>query len=161
MVDRGEAQRVWLRDDNALRPVMAKDLGRYIRPDVDWIVYKLHGSLDRTNAKDDWYLITEQDYVDFLGRSKSYIPPAIELSMRERGFLFIGYSLADWNVRVLLHKLRALGPRTHKDGKDRPLRSWAIRKKPSEAERAIWTAHGVNVYDVEIEEFVQKLSEAL
>ena len=70
------------------------------------ILFKMHGSIDRKNRKNDSYLITEEDYVDYLGRDQgNYIPPYINRLMQGKNFLFLGYSLEDWNVRVILRKL--------------------------------------------------------
>ena len=70
------------------------------------ILFKMHGSVDRKDRINDSYLITEEDYVDYLGRDQGrYVPPYIEELMRKKNFLFLGYSLEDWNVRVILRKL--------------------------------------------------------
>jgi hypothetical protein len=70
------------------------------------ILFKMHGSMDRKDRNNDSYLITEKDYVDYLGRDQgNYIPPYINGLMEGKNFLFLGYSLEDWNVRVILSKL--------------------------------------------------------
>lgn len=41
------------------------------------------------------------------------------------------------------------------------VRSWAIQRKPSELERALWHARKVNIYDMDIDAFVYKLREKM
>jgi hypothetical protein len=80
----------------------------------------MHGSIDRqpdvavstpANSPQDSYVITEEDYVKFLSRLNA-APPVIPLRLanhfRKSQFLFLGYSLEDWNVRVILDSLNTL-----------------------------------------------------
>jgi len=101
----------------------------------------MHGSVDKIDARNDSYLISEEDYVDFLGRSGgSYIPPYITGLMTGKAFLFLGYSLEDWNVRVILRKLL----KSSKSG-------------DVERERERWQANDLNVYPMDLSEFAKKL----
>ena len=68
----------------------------------------------------------------------------------DRYFLFLGYSLRDWNLRVVLHSLQL--ERTQAAGL-----GWAIQKDPSALERALWGARGVHIYDVPLDSFVEQL----
>jgi hypothetical protein len=73
------------------------------------IVFHLHGRMEQPET----ILLSESDYVDFmvslvLGSdqvSGQMIWPAIVDSLSSDNLLFIGYSLADWNFRVLLRYL--------------------------------------------------------
>jgi SIR2-like domain len=115
------------------------------------IIFKMHGSVDKIDAKNDSYLISEEDYVDFLGRSGgSYIPPYIMGLMTGKAFLFLGYSLEDWNVRVILRKLL-------KSSKSGDVRWWAIVRGRSERELERWKANDLNVYAMDLSEFAKKL----
>jgi hypothetical protein len=155
------------------------------------IVFKLHGSIDRKNSENDSYLITEEDYVDFLGRPQGgYIPPYIERLMAQKFLLFLGYSLEDWNVRVILRKL--LNPRRKngaavpesdaanggdkKDEEDKKgddgkkggeskksgeVRFWAIVKGRNPAEQQVWRPEKLNIYPTDLREFTDKLEAKL
>jgi hypothetical protein len=115
------------------------------------IIFKMHGSVDKIDPKNDSYLISEEDYVDFLGRSSgSYIPPYIAGLMTGKAFLFLGYSLEDWNIRVILRKLL-------KSSKSGDVRWWAIVRGRSERERERWQANDLNVYPMDLSEFARKL----
>jgi hypothetical protein len=119
------------------------------------IIFKMHGSIDKTNAKNDSFLITEEDYVDFLGRTGgSYIPPYLMGLMQNKGILFLGYSLEDWNVRVILRKLL-------KPPKAEDVKCWAIVKGRTDREREVWNARDLNVYSVDLASFAQNLAALL
>ncbi len=157
IVDRGEGNRIWVRrDDGGFDPAPINDARKWpeLRREQS-IIYKLHGSVHATDESGDSFLITEQDYVDFLGRAKRCVPTYFMDRMAEASFLFLGYSLVDWNVRVLLRKLR------QQPKEAGALRSWAISRKPGPAEKEIWRAHGVNMYDADLKQFVRRLAEEL
>ena len=119
------------------------------------VVYKMHGAVDRREPNRDQYVITEDDYIDFLARmTKSKAIPAIFAEpFQSRPFLFLGYGLRDWNLRVVLNRIE-------KDSRRQPKRitSWAIQYQPSALEQRFWQERGVEVYDMAIEEFVTKLT---
>jgi hypothetical protein len=156
VVDRGDRSRVWAATSAGLEPVKTGDLRKALQPEDRPIIYKLHGSIDKKDPKNDSFLVTEQDYVDFLGRAQTCVPPYLAALMAKARFLFLGYSLVDWNVRVMLRKLRQPAK-----GQEPTLRNWAINKNPGAAERKIWEAHKVNIYDLDIRMFVGQLARAL
>jgi hypothetical protein len=68
------------------------------------LVYHLHGHLDLPQSM----LLTEDDYLDFLvhlASDQALLPPAIRTALAGTSLLFIGYSLSDWNFRVLFRGL--------------------------------------------------------
>jgi SIR2-like domain len=133
------------------------------------IVFKMHGSIDRKDRQNDSYLITEGDYVDYLGRDQGdYIPPYINSLMRGKNFLFLGYSLEDWNVRVILSKL--LDPKklfganksSESDGRadqERPesVCCWAIVRGRTNAEQRVWQSQSLNIYPMDVLVFTKQL----
>jgi SIR2-like domain len=118
------------------------------------IVFKLHGSVDKSGKGKDAYLITEEDYVDFLGRQRdAYIlPPYLAGLIERKAFLFLGYSLVDWNVRVILRKILQQHP-------DR--RIWAIVDGHSQAEQELWQARNLKIYPMDLRFFAEKLATEL
>jgi hypothetical protein len=93
----------------------------------------------------------------------SAIPSLFFPYFRERSFLFLGYSLRDWNLRVILKNLSkylAKRPTDSEDEEDQ-LPSWAIQRNPSELERKLWAKRGVNIFDVALDEFVGRMRERL
>jgi hypothetical protein len=128
------------------------------------IIYKMHGTVDRQMNRWDSYVITEEDYVDFLARmtGQTAIPARFMLEFRKRRFLFLGYGLRDWNLRVMLRHLKSALATTDTSATPSTddldsLRSWAIQRGPSELERALWLARKVNIYDKNIDDFVGEL----
>jgi hypothetical protein len=68
------------------------------------LVYHLHGHLDVGPSM----VLTEDDYLDFLVRlsiDQKLLPSSIVTALAGTSLLFIGYSLADWNFRVLCRSL--------------------------------------------------------
>jgi hypothetical protein len=138
------------------------------------VIYKMHGTVDR-RSKWDNYVITEDDYVDFLSRmtGKTAVPALFMKAFHDRHFLFLGYGLRDWNLRVVLRNLRGTLPgaanvavaNDHEEQeavteeKQAAPKSWAIQFRPSELEKELWRARGVKIYDVDIDEFVHCLRE--
>ena len=111
-------------------------------------------------AEWDNFVITEEDYVEFLSRMTRglAVPSLFYPYFRERSFLFLGYSLRDWNLRVVLRNLAKYFAR-HAGDDDEDMPSWAIQNNPSELERRLWVTRNVNIFDVGLEQFVMRLSE--
>jgi SIR2-like domain len=126
------------------------------------VIYKMHGTVLKHTDKWDNFVITEDDYVDFLSRmtTQTAVPSIFYEYFHSRSFLFLGYSLRDWNLRVVLRNLsQPLGSRvgTPDSRQDEPLPSWAIQYQPSELEQTLWRARGVHIFDVELDEFVARI----
>ncbi len=92
------------------------------RLDKRTLILKIHGAIDRDSPARDSFVITEDHYIDYLTKTEieKLLPPAIITRLRESGFLFLGYSMADWNLRVILHRIWGEQELTYT--------SWAIRK---------------------------------
>jgi hypothetical protein len=123
------------------------------------IIYKMHGSINRFKREDDSYVITEEDYVRFLGGFSSkqlvLVPPLLAAMMKTRHFLFLGYSLRDWNLRVMLDMLSQFENNANKR------RSWAIQYNPDVVEERIWERKAVDVFGLDLQNFVDELARAL
>ncbi|HWT23927.1 MAG TPA: SIR2 family protein [Solirubrobacteraceae bacterium] len=125
------------------------------------VILKLHGAIDREDPKRDSYVITEDDYIDYLSRPdiSKQIPITLRQRMEESHYLFLGYSLRDWNLRVVLNRI--WGEQTL------DLKSWAVQReddKPgvSEIEQKLWQARGdVDVVYVPLDEYVERLKDEL
>jgi hypothetical protein len=60
-------------------------------------------------------VLTENDYIRFLAQDTfRSIPLKIQEKLKEARLLYLGYSLQDWNFRVLLNRVRrcSAGPRS-------------------------------------------------
>ena len=116
------------------------------------VILKLHGQVDRTSER-AWesFVVTEDHYIEYLARAEvsSVIPVGLAAKLRRSHFLFLGYSLVDWNLRLLLYRLWG----------DQPLgyRSWAVDDEPHPFELEFWRKHGVDVLDLPLERCIDAL----
>jgi hypothetical protein len=115
------------------------------------LILKIHGAIDRDDPERDSYVITEDHYIDYLTKTDigQLLPPEILTRLRKSCFLFLGYSMADWNLRVILHRIWGEQPLSY--------RSWAIRKDIDQVERALWEARKVEVLDLPLEDYFSEL----
>jgi hypothetical protein len=114
------------------------------------LIYKMHGSVSATSSDWDSFVITEEDYVEFLARKRNAVPTAFRRFFKDHFFLFLGYGLQDWNFRVLLKEVSGAGNT-----------SWAILKNPSLLDQALWGQRKVKLYDLLLEDFVAELKKEL
>jgi len=129
------------------------------------IIYKMHGSLDEEPGQDT-FVISEEDYLNFLSRmgDATAVPSVVLSYLRTRSLLFLGYSLRDWNLRMVLRNLKGVVTTGVKNAplrrydQDKVIPSWAIQRRPSEVEKELWDARGVRLYDEDVEEFALKMS---
>jgi hypothetical protein len=69
------------------------------------LVYHIHGEVENPQSM----VLTEDDYLNFI--VKLYLdidrlfPAEIKLAFVSSSILFIGYSLSDWNLRIILRKI--------------------------------------------------------
>jgi DNA-binding SARP family transcriptional activator len=118
------------------------------------IILKLHGQVGRSAEDREWesFVVTEDDYIEYLAQSEvaSVVPVALGARLRRSHFLFLGYTMADWNLRLLLHRLWG----------DQPLsyRSWAVQPEPMPLEREFWRRRDVDVLEIPLERYVAGLA---
>jgi hypothetical protein len=125
------------------------------------VILKLHGAVDRGDKKRDSYVLTEDSYIDYLaGPSVSkQIPASLMAKMSESHFLFLGYSMRDWNMRVILKQLWG--------SKQLGTKSWSVQlEQPEEAarevEKQLWSRRGdVDLLYAPLKEYVERLDRAL
>jgi hypothetical protein len=112
---------------------------------------KIHGAVDRGDAGSDSYVITEDQYIDYLARESAtrLIPAYLMARMRSSHFLFLGYGMRDWNLRVILRSIWA--------EQMRHFTSWAIQREPSEIDRRFWERHRVEILNVSLEDWVDAM----
>jgi DNA-binding SARP family transcriptional activator len=120
------------------------------------ILLKLHGAVDPLPER-EWesFVITEDDYIDYLGRSEltAVVPVSLAAKLRRSHFLFLGYEMADWNLRLILNRIWG----------ERPVgyRSWAVQDSPSALAQAFWRRYDVAPLDVEPHAYVELLERRL
>ena len=112
------------------------------------VILRLHGQVDRGPER-QWesFVVTEDDYIDYLLNTdlSGSVPVALAAKLRRSHFLFLGYTMADWNLRVILNRLWS----------DQPLsyRSWAVQPEPKPLEREFWRRRDVEVHEIPLEQY--------
>jgi NAD-dependent SIR2 family protein deacetylase len=117
------------------------------------VIYQMHGGIDRELPSRDQYVITEDDYIDFLTRmtTRTAFPAIFAEPFEDRHFLFLGYGLQDWNLRVVLNRVQR---HLHHGF---ALTSWAIDAFPSPLEQRFWQDRGVEVFEMTIGQFLARI----
>jgi SIR2-like domain len=116
------------------------------------VLLKVHGAVDRTDSEGDRYVITEDHYIDYLARQGGVariIPAHLMAKMRSSHFLFLGYGMRDWNLRVILHSIWS--------DQKRHFQSWSIQRSENEIDRRFWNRHQVEILDRPLEEWVDAM----
>jgi len=117
------------------------------------VILKLHGQVGCGPLR-EWesFVVTEDDYIDYLAKTDvaAAVPVSLAAKLRRSHFLFLGYTMADWNLRVILNRLWS----------DQPLsyRSWAVQPDAKPLEREFWRRRGVAVQELALERYVETLA---
>jgi hypothetical protein len=81
-----------------------------VRPTSLAVLYKMHGCLNGALTTDqDGVVISDDDYVAYLSNietSEGMVPAYVNTLTRKKSFVFLGYSLKDWNVRIMFEAVR-------------------------------------------------------
>jgi DNA-binding SARP family transcriptional activator len=116
------------------------------------VILKLHGQIERGQDR-EWesFVVTEDDYIGYLAQTElaNAVPVSLAAKLRRSHFLFLGYTMADWNLRVILHRLWGDEPPSY--------RSWAVQPEPKPLEREFWRHRDVEVLEVGLAEYVAGL----
>ncbi|MDQ2984061.1 MAG: SIR2 family protein [Actinomycetota bacterium] len=124
-------------------------------PQERTVILKIHGAVDRDDPSRDSYVITEDNYIDYLTRSEisSLVPASLVAKLKNSHLLFLGYSMRDWNLRVILHRIW---------GEQKlNFASWAIQLHPDPMEQQFWNLRGVQIFDVSLADYVTAMDEQL
>jgi hypothetical protein len=123
------------------------------------VIMKIHGAVDRPRGPQAWrdnYVITEDDYIDYMsaGDIESIVPQQLLGKLRDYShLLFLGHEMRDWSPRVFL--IRIFGDR------GQPNASWAIEREPSRLDERFWQRMGVDLAALPLDEYVKELGEHL
>lgn len=108
------------------------------------ILLRLQGMVDPSAAR-EWesFVVTEDDYITYLGGADvtGALPVSITATLRRSHFLFLGYEVADWSLRLLLGRIWGDVPVAY--------RSWAVHESPDALLQAFWRRYDVQVVDAD------------
>jgi hypothetical protein len=117
------------------------------------VILKVRGGVDPTPERElESFVVTEDDYIEYLGRADvaSGVPVALAATLRRSHFLFLGYSMRDWNLRVVLGRMWGETPVRY--------RSWAVHEAPGPAERELWRQVDIDLVAAPLEAYVERLA---
>ncbi|HEY3184402.1 MAG TPA: BTAD domain-containing putative transcriptional regulator [Gaiellaceae bacterium] len=117
------------------------------------VILKVRGQAD---PEREWesFVVTEDDYIDYLGRGDvaGAVPVGLAATLRRSHFLFLGYTMRDWNLRLVLGRMWGEHPLTY--------RSWAVHPEPRAAERELWRRVDVDLVEATLDVYVDTLADA-
>lgn len=115
------------------------------------VVLKIHGAVSRADFDDDSYVISEDDYIEFLMQSslQELIPATLLERLFNSHILFLGYSLHDWNLRVILRQVAA--------ERDLSRDSWAIQRQVQDIDKVLWNSRDVRLHEVPLDMYIAEL----
>jgi hypothetical protein len=136
-------------------PRIIEEPERYldVSPKRRTVILKIHGLVDRVSTRpEDSYVITEDHYIEYLSWTDldTFLPVTLLEYLKYSHFLFLGYSMRDWNLRAILNRLWA-----ERDGKT--YTSWAIQVDPDRIDRRSWELRSVYIFDVPLDRYVEEL----
>jgi hypothetical protein len=120
------------------------------------VILKLHGGIDTHAARTrESFVVTEDDYIDYLahGDIGGAIPVALSAKLRRSHFLFIGYGMRDWTLRLVLGRIWG--------GDGVSYRSWSVQPEAKPLERQFWRARDVDLLEVPLDDYAGALTRYL
>jgi hypothetical protein len=119
------------------------------------VILKIHGDVDRDDLQHDTFVVTEDHYIEYLAGPdvRTLIPAYLMARLGDKDLLFLGYSMRDWNLRVILRHIWAeQGISTG---------GWSIQRDPSELDERFWSRQRIDILDVALEDWVDGMREHL
>jgi DNA-binding SARP family transcriptional activator len=110
------------------------------------VVLKLHGGLEQESV-----VVTEDDYIRYLLRGDvgGAIPVGLAARLRRSHYLFLGYGMREWSLRLVLDRISGGEPLAY--------RSWAVVPEARPLERQFWRARDVDLLEHPLDEYVDAL----
>jgi len=140
---------VHLRPDGERVPIEDSDKYRAFELEQRSVILKIHGHVDKGDFRRDTFVVTEDHYIDYLaGKSvRELIPAQLMAQIQDSNICFLGYSMRDWNLRVVLRQIWT--EQAFATG------GWSIQLHPSEMDIQFWDAKGIDVRDMALEDWVE------
>jgi hypothetical protein len=118
------------------------------------VVLKIHGAIDRTDEERDSFVITEDHYIDYLTKTDlRSVPVMLAKTLRTTSFLFLGYSLSDWNMRAFMHRIW--------EQRNVARKSWSIQWDASDLEKTFWANREVEIQNTSLMTYIANLEKAV
>jgi hypothetical protein len=131
------------------------------KPKFMVVICKIHGCLNpNLSDKDDGVVISDNDYVNYISQmnsSQGTIPSHVNTLMQDKLFLFLGYSLNDWNVRSVFETIRKKRGELLNDTDQ----DYAVMKYLGDYERPFFQRNDVAILKTDLNTFATGLVEDL
>jgi hypothetical protein len=150
--------------DRAIEPIVRPneyvefpidDYGDLSRP----IILKVHGGAvhDAPPGLEipTGFVITEDDYIGFLTESpvENLVPTQLLTKLRDSHFLFLGYGVREWSLRVFLRRVWHEG--------EPGATSWAVQAGADEVDDDFWRTLEVERFDLSPADYLADLEQCL
>lgn len=118
------------------------------------MIVKLHGSIERAVP----LIITDDDYVKFL-MEPNLLKDAFKHILSTEMMIFIGYSLSDYNIKLLLEEVNKTIKREKESAR---CRGYLIQSTIfGEKEKEYWKDKGLEILSLNGNEFLENLKDAI
>jgi hypothetical protein len=119
------------------------------------VILKIHGAITRSPEEYDSYVITEDDYIEYLTLPAltQLLPVPLPEKLGRCHFLFLGYGLSDWNMRAFLWRIWKANVLTWK--------SWAIEINQKPIDEKIWEDRNVEMIVASLTDYFEDLESLL
>lgn len=126
-----------------------------VSPDRRSVILKIHGGIDRAPGR-EWesFVVSEDDHIDHLahGDIAVALPVTLAARLRRSHFLFLGYPLQEWSLRIFLHRVW---------GREKvSYRSWAVAPGVDGLQEGLWRQRGIDLLDAPLTAYVRALVDA-
>jgi DNA-binding SARP family transcriptional activator len=111
------------------------------------VVVKLHGGPHAEGVA-----VSEDDFIAYLAQTEitNVVPVTLAAKLRRSHFLFLGYGLREWSLRVFLQRIWP--------DERVAYRSWAVLPGADGVDRDLWRARGIDVVDEPLADFAGRLA---
>jgi hypothetical protein len=122
------------------------------------VIVKIHGGvlhgapLQHRREHKASFVITEDDYIAYLTRDSlaNLVPYQILQKLRESHYLFLGYGVRDWSLRVFLRRIWQKG-----------MKGAAVQRRLDSVDKGFWEELDVERIDTSLDAYVQQLERHL
>jgi hypothetical protein len=101
------------------------------------------------------FVVTEDDYIGFLSENavENLVPTQLLTKLRDSHFLFLGYGVREWSLRVLLRRVWHEG--------EPGATSWAVQPRSDEVDDDFWRTLEVERFDLSPADYLAELTQSL
>jgi hypothetical protein len=124
------------------------------------VIYKIHGCLNPKLKRQeaDGVIISDNDYVSYIkqmGKGNNVIPSNVNTLMNNKPFLFLGYSLSDWNIRSIFETMR------EKRSQFGGVQDFSVMYDVGQYEEIFFQRNDILIFKTDLNSFADRVIQAL